>query len=275
MEKPQKTGSSMGLMGMFGVLMGAGCFLFAGLGFLNTAFDWELVLRISGARVEIPDSYDVCYGLLAAGAVFIGLTFFGGAVKRKFKEAKGRPMTRVLILLGAAGLLAAIFRAVQIIALVNTYGSMLAYYATDGDLEDVKKELAKGATAEDLDRAVGRAAQYDNHEALALLLAAGADFTQKTRPEGERRCMLAGTGPAFIKLALAHGVTPATCPDSADLLWYVVREGKDDAALAEVVTLLRGAGWTPVAPEYAGKQSVAGLAKQHNLPLTAAALTAP
>ncbi|MEZ4463750.1 MAG: hypothetical protein R3F60_11790 [bacterium] len=265
-----------GFLGLFGLLMGAGCFLFALAGLINTVFDLELVLRISGARVELPDNYEVVIGLVAAGAIFVGLTLFGGVVAQKFRDAKGRPGTRILILVGAAGILLAVFRAVQIVALVNTYGSMLAYYATDGDLDDVKKELAKGPSAEDLDRALGRAAQYDNHEALKLLLEAGADFAQKGRPEGERRCVLAGTGLKFIELAVQHGATPETCPDSADLVFFQVREAKDDAETAAIVGLLRKAGWSATTvPDFAGKDTPLSLAKRKKLPLTVAALQAP
>lgn len=240
-----------GIFGLLGLLIGGGCLLMAGAGAVNTAFGLKLALRVGGSRTPLPDSYDVVAGVAAVGVLLIGLTLFGGLVRRKFAEAKGRPLLRVGIIAGALALLAIVGRGLQVLALVNTYGSMLAYYATDGDLEDVKAELARGPDTEALDSAVSRAAQYDNAPALALLLAAGADMRASSRPEDRRRCALVGRSHEFIKTAIDHGVRADSCPGGETAIWEAVRHGKDDAEAARVIPLLHGAGWSATAtPEY-------------------------
>ncbi|MFY0539593.1 hypothetical protein [Nannocystis pusilla] len=140
MADAQETGT----LGMLALLIGGGCLLVALLSAVNVAFELELALQVYGSQTELPRSWDGVVGLAAVGALLIGLTSFGGLVRRKFAAAKGRPLVRVGILVGAGLLLAGAFRGLQVAALVHTYGSMLAYYATDGDLDDVRAELAKG-----------------------------------------------------------------------------------------------------------------------------------
>lgn len=270
-QSPQKR--AVGLLGYLCLLIGGGCLLFALLGALNTLFDWRLVLSFRGAHVPVPNSWDVVIGLLAVGVIIIGLTLFGRYVAGRFRAAKGRPLVRVGILVGAAGLLVLAFRGLQILALTSTYGSMLAYYATDGDLDDVKAELAKGATHEDLDRAVSRAAQYSNGPALGLLMEAGADLLQSTREY--KRCPLAGTTPEFIEVAVNHGAHPETCHDSASLIWMEVNDATDDARMAKVVALLAKGGWSAaVIPEHGKGKTALSRAREKKLPQTAAALEA-
>ena len=273
MNESQQSERETGIFGFIVIAVGIGCLLMALVGVLNTAFDLNLVLSVSGADTEVPDSYEVCAGLAAVGILLIGLTMFGRLVANKFREAKGKPLLRVGIVLGATVLLLVAGRGLQVAALVNTYGSMLAYYSTDGELDDVAAELAKGPSDADLDAAVGRAAQYDNHEALKLLLEAGADFRDDSAPEDRRSCALGGTGLEFVQLAIAHGVTPDSCPDSEDLVWSTV-DGRehDDATKAKLVELLTGAGWsTQIKPDYSEELPLA-LAQRQQLSETTAAL---
>ena len=257
---------------MFGVLIGGGCLLMALLSSINTAVDGNWVLSVSGADVELPNNYEACAGIAAVGVLLIGLSFFGSFVRHHYQAAQGNTPLRVGIIVAALMLLFAAGRGLQVLVLTQTYGSMLAYYATDGDLDDVRDELAKGPSHEDLDAAVSRAAQYDNAEALALLLDAGADLRDETSPAKFRRCALAGTGIAFVRIALDHGVTPDTCPKSEALIWQVVNEPHDDATTAELVRMLAAAGWSTTAvPEHGGERPLE-LAKQRQKPLTAAQL---
>ncbi len=266
--------SGLGMLGIFGVLMGGGCLLFAVLGLVNTALGWHLVLRVSGAEVEIPDDYEICVGLIAVGVLFIGFSLFGSFVIARFKEAKGKPAVRVAIVVGAVGLLVLAGRGLQIFALINTYGSMLAYYATDGDLEDVQAELAKGPTPEHLDAAVSRAAQYDNYQALELLLDAGADLRDASSPPEHRHCVLEGVGPGFVQVAIDHGVRPDSCPNSEALIWQVVRQHRDDATTAKVVELLAAAGWSRTAVPKEKDKPALEIAERDGLTATAELLRA-
>lgn len=279
--KPEKSG--MGILGMFGVLIGLGCFAFVVLGALNTAFNWRLVLKFRSADIPVPNSWDVVFGLAAAGALFIGLSFFGSYVAGKFRAAKGKPLVRVGILLSAAGLLYLAFRGLQVVALTGTYGSMLAYYCTDGDLDDVKSELAKGATPEALAASVGRAAQYGNTEALKLLIAAGARF-DTPRADGERQfCDFdsAKTSPEFIEVALTGGARPDACRGGEWMVFEMVRQGGDDAILSKKIEIMLKGGWsqdqippgTP-APAKGGKTSALAWAQKHQLKATQAVLLA-
>jgi len=266
MTKAEK--SEIGIFGLLGILIGGGCLLIALVGVLNTAFSLKLALRVYGSSTPIPTSYDEVLGLAAVGVLLIGLTVFGGFVRRKFDAAKGRPLMRGGIIVGALALLVLVGRGLQIVALKSTYGSMLAYYATDGDLEDVKAELAKGPDREALDNAVSRAAQYDNEGALALLLKAGADMRASSRPESRRHCALVGRSYAFIKTAIDHGVKPDACPGGEEAVWQAVNDGKDDQEVAKTVALLIGAGWSPSASPSYNKQTPAQLAARKKLSAT-------
>ncbi|MBZ5712910.1 hypothetical protein [Nannocystis pusilla] len=263
-----------GTLGLLALLIGGGCLLVALVSVFNVAFELELALKVSGTETELPRHWDEVVGLAAAGALIVGLALFGGLVRRRFAAAKGRPLVRGGILVGAALSLAAAFRGLQIVALTHTYGSMLAYYATDGDLDDVRAELAKGPDRSALDQAVGRAAQYDNAGALALLLAAGADMREATREPQFRRCALVGRKPAFVRTALAHGVTADACPNGETAVREAVERGQDDAETAEIVALLVAAGWSAAATSEHDRRTAAEIAAAKQWTHTAAALAA-
>lgn len=243
--------SERGILGFLVIAIGAGCLLVALASVFNTAFDLKLSLSVYGTSTPLPRSWDEVIGLAAVGVLLIALTLFGGLVRRQFAAAKGKPLVRVGIIVGAVALLGLVGRGLQIVALKGTYGSMLAYYATDGDLDDVKAELARGPDREALDNAVSRAAQYNNAGALALLLKAGADMRDSTSPESRRRCALVGRSHDFIKTAIDHGVKPDACPNGETAVWEAVKHGRDDQEVAKTVALLVGAGWSASAvPEY-------------------------
>lgn len=267
--------SERGILGFLVMAVGGGCLLIALVGVLNTALNLKLALSVSGSSTPLPSSWDEVIGLAAVGVLLIGLTLFGGLVRRKFAEAKGRPLVRVGIIVGALALLGLVGRGLQIVALKSTYGSMLAYYATDGDLDDVKAELAKGPDREALDSAVSRAAQYNNAGALALLLKAGADMRDSSRPEDRRRCALVGRSHDFIKTALDHGVKPDACPNGETAVWEAVRHGRDDQEVAKTVALLIGAGWSATATPEFDKQAPAKIAADKKWTATVQALGQP
>ncbi len=270
--KPRQ--SERGLLGVLALLIGGGCVLVALIGAINTAFDLDLAFRVFGSTsTPLPSSYGEVGGLAAVGALIIGGTLFGGLVKRRFIAAKGRPLVRIGILLGALGLITLAGRGLYLVAIHSTYGSMLAYYATDEDTDALEDELADGPSREDLDNAVKRAAQYDNHRALALLLSAGADLRDSTTPADRRGCALEGRGYLFVKTAIDHGVTPDSCPDSDAAIWSAVRFGRDDAEVAKIVTLLLRAGWSASAtPSHSPGRTARQLSEQKRWPLTTAAL---
>jgi hypothetical protein len=241
----------IGVVGGIGMLIGGVCMLVAIVGIFNTAFDLHLALGSHGASTPLPNSYEEVAGLFAAGLLILGLSAFGSFVLTKFKEAQGKPLVRIGIIVGALALLGLTGRGLQIMALKSTYGSMLAYYATDGDLADVKSELAKKPTKEDLDNAVSRAAQYNNAPALKLLLDAGADMQQSTKTKF-RRCPLNGASYEFIKTALDHGIRQDACPGGENAVYEAVQHGKSDEEAEKIVKLLVGAGFSATAkPEYA------------------------
>lgn len=265
-------GRDLGLLGFIGVAVGVGCLLVAVLGAVNTAFELGWALEVSGAETPLPTNYEVCIGLAAVAILLIVFSLFGSFVVHAFKDAKGMPLARVGIVVGSLGLVAVAGRGIQILALVSSYGSMLAYYCTDGDLDDVRAELAKNPSREDLDQAVGRAAQYDNHEALALLLDAGADLRDETTEAEFRHCALASTGPEFIAVALEHGVTPEACPNAEFVIWSQVSSGQGDAEIAERVAPLMAAGFSTTGiPEY-GDRTALELAEANGLTQTVAVL---
>jgi hypothetical protein len=256
-----------GLFGTIVLLVGAGCLLVALVSVFNVAFDLKLALQVSGSSTALPTHYEEVIGLAAVGVLLIGLTLFGGLVKRKFVAARGKPLVRAAILLGALGLLVLVGRGLQVLALVNTYGSMLAYYATDGDLADVEAELAKNPDRETLNAALGRAAQYDNAGALALLLQHGADMRDG--------CVLRGTNYEFTRTAIEHGVRPETCGGGEAAVWDAVRDGKDDADVARTVTALIGAGWSATATSEFDRRSAREVAEDNGWTATVQALGGP
>lgn len=229
-------GFKFGWLSGFGMMVGVVGLGVCALSALAIVMEWEIEL----AGTALPDDWSSLLGLLAACGLICILSLYGAFMRGKFQAAKGKPMVRVAILVIGLGLLVLAFRGIQIVALTGTYGSMLAYYATDGDLEDVAAELAKNPKPEDMRRAMSRAAQYNNTAAFKLLIAAGA---AKEKPY----CGVSDTDLdlEFIKLALASGATAKACPDSPDAISRLVRFGDDDAKVAERVTLLRAAGWDP------------------------------
>ncbi|WP_052553076.1 hypothetical protein [Enhygromyxa salina] len=257
---------SRGLIASMGILVGVGCLLVAALSVVNTAFDLNLSLGVRGATpTPLPSEYWTCAAIGVMGLVFIGLSLFGSLVASKVREAKGKPLVRAGIVVGALALLAIVGRGVQVAVLMNTYGSMLAYYCTDGDLDDVRAELEKGPSDEDLERALSRTSQYDNHEALALVLEAGADMRSE--------CELLGVSPRYIQVALDHGVGPESCGDSEALIWEVIQQGgRDDALTAETVTLLMAAGWSTTARREGDSRSPVELASEQGLTATQSVL---
>jgi hypothetical protein len=258
-------------MGGIGMLIGGICVLVAIVGIFNTAFNLHLALGAHGTSTPLPSHYDEVAGLFAIGILIVILSAFGSFVLAKFAEAKGKPLVRIGIIAGALALLGIAGRGVQVLALTSTYGSMLAYYATDGDLDDVKAELARKPPREDLDHAVSRAAQYNNAPALKLLLDAGADMRQSTQPEPNRRCPLLGTSYEFIKTALDHGIKPDACP-GGEPVYAAVDDGKNDAEVEKIVQLLISAGFSATAkPEYARKNPLE-LANSKKWPQTVKAL---
>jgi len=234
-----------------------------------------LALGSHGTSTSLPNSYEEVAGLFAVGLLIVILSVFGSFVVTKFKEAQGKPHVRVGIVLGAVALLGLAGRGVQILALKNTYGSMLAYYATDGDLEDVRSELAKKPPKEHLDEAVSRAAQYNNDPALKLLLDAGADFGQSTVPEERRHCLLVGRRPEFIKAALDHGVRQNSYPGCEFAVYETVWRGENDADVEKNVKLLLSAGFSAMDKPAFASENPLELANKQKWPLTAAALRVP
>lgn len=246
-----KAPAETGLLGYLGILIGGGCLLVSLLGVVNTAFHLHLALRVSGAKTPLPSSWDSVLGLAAAGVLITSLSLFGSFVRRKFDEAKGKPLLRIGILSSALLLLVLAGRGLQVVVLTLTYGSMLAYYSTDGDLDDVKGELAKKPDQAALDAAIWRAAQYNNVGSLKLLMDAGADLRQTTEPEDRRRCLIVGRNYEFTKVAIDHGVRPESCPKGETAIFEAVAFGKDDDEAAKIVDLLVSAGWTAEAkPSY-------------------------
>ena len=260
-----------GWLSGFGMLIAGVGMIFVAVSALGVLFDFQLAVE----GVALPNDWP-SVGALALALVLIGaLSLYGAFMATKFKAAKGKLGVRVALVIIGLGLLVLAFRGIQVVALTMTYGSMLAYYATDGDLEDVKDELEGSPKQEHLDEAVSRAAQYGNVGALKLLLAAGATFKDTGSAEEHRRCSLDGgkVGLEFIEIAIAAGVKPETCPNSQTLIYEKVRFGRaDDAEIAKIVTALRGAGWSAeIKPDHA-KVTPLEVATKANKPLTAAAL---
>lgn len=276
-EPPPEPPPARGLFATFGLLVGVVTLGVAAVSAVNTAFDLELQLSTYGASTPLPDSWEIVIGLVAAGVLILGLTFFGSAVSRLFRNAKGRPIVRIGIVLGALALLVGVGRGVQIAALLSTYGSMLAYLCTDvGTVQEVKEELDDDPDAEALDRCMYRAAQWGRTDLLAPVVAAGGDFRDATSPKEHRRCVLHGAGvdAAFATEAIRLGASPETCPASDALIHYRVSAARkgDDAETAALVTALAKGGWSVDATPDFSKKSPRELAASRKLKATVAAL---
>lgn len=259
-----------GWLSGFGMMIAALGLVFCAISALGVIFGFEL--EVSGAA--LPSDWP-SVGILTGAILLIGaLSIYGAFMTTKFKAAKGKPMVRVALVVIGFGLVVLTFRITQVIVLKDMYGSMLAYYATDGDLDDVKDELADSPTPEQLDDAVSRAARYDNVGALKLLLAAGGGFTDRGS-DAHKNCPLntGGVGLEFVQIALAAGAKPDTCPNSQNLIYEKVRYGQaDDAEMAKIVTALRGAGWPADTKPERSKQTPLQAAEKRKMPLTTAAL---
>ncbi|MEZ4444444.1 MAG: hypothetical protein R3B72_35550 [Polyangiaceae bacterium] len=273
----EKAGGKRGILATIGLLFGVVTLGVAGLGAINTAFDLHLAISTYGASTPLPDSWEIVLGVAAVGVLILALTFFGSTVARIFRAAKGRPLVRIGIVLGALVLLVLAGRGLQMAALVSTYGSMLAYYCTDeGTVEDVKEELAKGPAPEALDRCLYRTAQWGRTDLLEVVVKAGADFRDASSPEAERFCVLRGAGvdAAYVAKAAALGATPESCSKSEDLVHYRVSASsqRDDDETAAIVTALVGAGWSATSHPDFSEETPLELARNKKMPKTVAAL---
>ena len=276
-DRPPKRqmGVLAGIVTLIGVvLLGVTC-----LSAVNTAFGWRLSIGAHGAATALPTSWDAVAGLGAAGVLLIGLAGFGSRVSGLYADAKGRPLLRVLIIAAAIGLLVLTFRGLQIVALTQTYGSMLAYYCTDeGTLEDVERELASQPSAQALDACVRRSAQWNRADVLAPVFAAGGDFMMASGAEGSFRSCVLGydVDIEYVETALRLGVTPATCAHSEHVIFARVRGAAvaDDASVAHIVETLLAAGWSPHSTNEEGDQTALELAERTGLRATADVLRA-
>ncbi len=268
----------MGIFATICLLIGLALLGVTVLSALNTAFGWNLALGVSGTTTPLPKHWDAVIGLGAVSILIIALTYFGSTVARMYRQAQGKPLVRVGIIGGALLLLVAAGRGLQIMALVSTYGSMLAYYCTDeGTLADVEGELAKGPSPEALDRCLGRTAQWDRHDLLDVVIGAGANFKDESSEPEFRSCVLNNdVSVAYFERATALGATPETCPNSEDLIASVVSRARaeDDEETAKKVALLVAAGWRADVPGEFSKKTAAQEAEENQLPKTLAALAA-
>lgn len=244
-------GSSSTERGLFAticLMVGLAVLGIAAVSVFNVLFDLNLALGARGASATaLPSDWASVAMLAAAGALIVGLTFFGGAVARALAGSKGLGM-RVVVVVGALALLVLGGIGLQRLALTSTYGSMFVYYCTDeGDIQDVRDELEAGVTPEELDRCISRTAQWNRHDLLPEIVAAGGNFEQASVEEKFRRCVLSGdVSVQYVKAAVDLGATPSTCPNADDLIDTIVRRANSDQdpEVAEKVALLRRAGWS-------------------------------
>ncbi|NVB40471.1 hypothetical protein G6O69_21705 [Pseudenhygromyxa sp. WMMC2535] len=271
---PSKARPELSRFGMVVSLIGWLCLLIAAIGVPNTAFDWGLQLEFYGTATDLPDNYEVCAGLAAVGALIVGLTWFGRGLRTTWARFEGRRWAQVGVAAGAALMLVVIGRALQVVVLTNTYGSMLAYYAADGQADELRDILEDGSVPEeDIDEAVFRAVFHDQPESLAALLEHGADLRQSTSEE--QSCVLAGASTQLIEVAATYGVGPERCACGDDLIGQVVVEGVHDGEVASAVEALIAAGWSPAAPygaSYRDPITPLELAKEREFEATIAVL---
>jgi len=277
-QEPQnpKQKRKMGLFATGSLLVGLVALGVTALSALNTLFDWNLALGTRGATTPLPRHWDSVMGLGAASVLIIGLTYFGSTVSGMYKNAKGKPLTRVGIVGGALVLLVLVGRGLQIMALTSTYGSMLAYYCTDeGTVEDVLGELEADPSPEALDRCLGRTAQWDRDDLLPHVIGAGGNFMDET--SNYRSCVLGSdVSLAYIETAISLGASPETCFNSERLIVDKVSRGRasDDAKIAAIVAALLKAGWTTEAPSEYDNVTAEQAAEKNKLDKTLAVLRA-
>jgi len=243
-------GSNESTRGAFSTLVlvfGYAIVFFAAVSAANVAFDLKLALGArGGSATPLPTNWESVIMLAAAGVLVVGLTYFGGAVKRAFKGSKG-PAGRVAVVLGTLVFLVLAGRGLQVLALTSTYGSMFVYSCTDeGDIEDVRESLEAGVTDAELDRCISRTAQWDRHDLLPDIIAAGGNFEQKSMGEEWTRCVLGpGVSLEYIRTAVELGANAKTCPKSEGLIEQLRRhvEPGQEEELEALVPLLIEAGW--------------------------------
>jgi len=279
-EAPEgETKREMGLFAVVWLLVGLGCLAVSALSAVNTAFNLNLALGArGGSATPLPSHWGEVAGLTAASVLLIGLSLFGSKVANMFRDAKGKPMQRVGILVGALVLLIAVGRGLQIVALTSTYGSMLAYYCTDvGSIEDVEDELTHEPSPEALDRCLSRTAQWDRHDLLETVIGAGANFLDESSEPEFRSCVLGSdVSLEYITKAIELGATPATCASSEALIQDKVRRVQpgDDEKTAAIVQELLDAGWSAEAKDEDNPKSALELAREDQLEATLAVLEA-
>lgn len=270
----EKAKRKMGLFAGLVMLVGSGLLAVTGLGVVNTLFDLNLALGTAGSTTALPKRWDAVIGLGCTSLLVMGISYFGSTGAHMFAEAKGKPMVRAGIVVGALVLLVGTGRGLQIVALTTTYGSMLAYYCTDeGSIDDVKKELADKPSPQALDGCLGRTAQWDRAELLPLVIYAGATFEDKTSKYP--RCVLKNrVSQAYVDKAIALGASPKNCPRTTVLIHQKVSRAKasDDAKLVKIVKSLLQGGWSASNKPKHSKQTTIQIARRRKFRQTLAVL---
>lgn len=146
---------------------------------------------------------------------------------------------------------------------------MLASYGTDGDLDDLRSELATDPDLKARGGALSRPAQYDSGSALPLLLAAGAHVrARRPAPLRARRSQ-----PRIHQDRHRPRRPPWHSPGGEIAIREAVPFGTRDVEVAPIVDLLIGAGW-PVSPASTpGQKTAVELATAEQSPRTLAPLS--
>ena len=101
----KKDTESGGCVPMITTFVGLGMLLVGVVAIFNTAFDWDLVIEVYGADLEVPKYWDSTIAVLVVGAIIAGIGWLMGrpAVIRFYRKNK------LLVILGSIGILVGTF----------------------------------------------------------------------------------------------------------------------------------------------------------------------
>ncbi len=259
--------NEMGIAAILGVLIGLVAVALGFFSMFNTAMGWHAGLRVYGTSTPLPDTWDAAIGLTLAGVLIAAMSWSASWLWRR---VRGTSSIASKIAISAMALLTCALMgwSIRYLALINTYGSMLAYYCTDGSLENVRAELANHPQQTALREALFRAAQYNNLDALRLLLAADAD----PRPEADHLMDFSREGFAFTEQLLAAGRLAAHDFTDQAQMWRAVRGAGEDQDTARMVCHLQRLGFSADVVPRGQSETVLQIAQRRRLTQTIRAL---
>jgi len=193
----------LGIFGIIGMLIGVLMVLIGLLGLVNAALGLELAVGVAGAHVRLPRFLNEAWPVPVIGLAIVGLSAGGSYLLHVLKRTQSWALR--------IGLVVAVLAVVSGVGWwgigayqASMYGSRAAAHAANGSVDALVAELDAGVSDEVLDDCMFRAIQFGQSQAVAALLAHGAEPIGRL-DDGETWCRLEDAEQEVLDVAAEHG----------------------------------------------------------------------